>query len=102
MTDTIPGIADLERLDAVFDALSHRTRRAILIRLKVNGGSMTSGNIAGPMDNTWQTTSRHLRLLEEAGLVTVALQGRERVYTIQVDAMLEVLEGWSDRFTGDG
>jgi DNA-binding transcriptional ArsR family regulator len=98
LPDQIPGLADLDRLDAAFSALSHRTRRAILVTLLVNGGSQTSGKIAGRMNNSWQTTSRHLRLLEEAGLITVGLQGRERTYTLQAHVMLELLDSWADRF----
>lgn len=97
-SDQIPGLADLDRLDAVFAALSHRTRRAILVTLLANGGSQTSGKIAGRMDNSWQTTSRHLRQLEEAGLISVGLQGRERIYTLDSSFMLEVLDHWGERF----
>lgn len=96
--DRIPGLADLDRLDAVFAALSHRTRRAILVTLLANGGSQTSGRIAGRMDHSWQTTSRHLRQLEEAGLIKVGLQGRERIYTLDSAFMLKVLDEWSHRF----
>lgn len=96
--DRIPGLADLDRLDAVFAALSHRTRRAILVTLLANGGSQTSGKIAGRMDHSWQTTSRHLRQLEEAGLIKVGLQGRERIYTLDSAFMLKVLDEWSHRF----
>ncbi len=94
----VPGLADLDRLDAVFGALAHRTRRAILVTLLANGGSQTSGKIAGRMDNSWQTTSRHLRQLEEAGLISVGLQGRERIYTLNKSFMLEALDHWADRF----
>lgn len=96
--DRIPGLADLDRLDAVFAALSHRTRRAILVTLLANGDSQTSGKIAGRMDHSWQTTSRHLRQLEEAGLIKVGLQGRERIYTLDSAFMLKVLDEWSHRF----
>ena len=68
--------------------ISHRTRRAILVRLMAHGGPQTSGKIAGRMEHSWQTTSRHLRLLEEAGLISVALQGRERVYTLNADQLI--------------
>lgn len=98
MPEQIPGLADLDRLDAVFGALSHRTRRAILVTLLANGGSQTSGKIAGRMDHSWQTTSRHLRLLEEAGLISAGLQGRERIYTLEANHMTDLLEGWIQRF----
>lgn len=96
--DRVPGLADLDRLDAVFAALAHRTRRAILVTLLAHGGSQTSGKIAGRMDNSWQTTSRHLRQLEEAGLISVGLQGRERIYSLDSAFMLKALDEWSGRF----
>ena len=98
LPDRIPGLADLDRWDAVFAALSHRTRRAILVTLLANGGSQTSGKIAGRMDNSWQTTSRHLRQLEHSGLITVGLQGRERIYSLDSEFMLNALDQWADRF----
>lgn len=101
MPEQIPGLADLDRLDAVFGALSHRTRRAILITLLANGGSQTSGKIAGRMDHSWQTTSRHLRILEQAGLISVGLQGRERLYTLRADHMTALLQDWTRRFEPD-
>ncbi|MEU4238318.1 metalloregulator ArsR/SmtB family transcription factor [Actinoplanes sp. NPDC026619] len=99
MADQIPGVADLDRLDAVFGALSHRTRRAILVRLMAHGGPQTSGAIAGRMEHSWQTTSRHLRILEEAGLISVGLQGRERVYTLNAGHMTALLQDWISRFS---
>jgi DNA-binding transcriptional ArsR family regulator len=99
MAEQIPGLADLDRLDAVFGALSHRTRRAILVRLMAHGGAQTSGKIAGGMANSWQTTSRHLRILEEAGLISVGLQGRERVYTLNAGYLTGLMDEWTARFT---
>jgi DNA-binding transcriptional ArsR family regulator len=98
MAEQVPGLRDLEQLDAVFGALSHRTRRAILVRLMAHGSPQTSGAIAGQMEHSWQTTSRHLRILEEAGLISVGLQGRERVYTLHADVMTGLLEDWISRF----
>jgi DNA-binding transcriptional ArsR family regulator len=98
LSEPIPGLADLDRLDAVFGALSHRTRRAILVRLMAHDGPQTSGKIAGLMEHSWQTTSRHLRLLEEAGLISVSLRGRERVYTLNAEFMTGLLEQWITRF----
>jgi DNA-binding transcriptional ArsR family regulator len=92
------GLVELEELDKVFSALSHRTRRAILVVLHTRGGAMTSGAIANLFSNTWQTTSRHLRLLEEAGLIEVALRGRERIYELRADRHRELLNGWLARF----
>jgi DNA-binding transcriptional ArsR family regulator len=92
------GVAELEQLDRLFAALGHRTRRAILLVLDANGGVMTSGAIAGRFACTWQTTSRHLRVLEEAGLISAALRGRERVYQLHAGRLRDLALGWLDRF----
>ncbi|PWJ47719.1 transcriptional regulator, ArsR family [Quadrisphaera granulorum] len=98
---SVRGLADLDELDALFAALSHRTRRAILVRLQAYGGAMTSGKIAEGMENTWQTTSRHLRLLQEAGLITAELHGRERIYRLTATPMKDALATWAARFPSD-
>ncbi len=59
---------------------------------------MTSGEIASRFDCSWPTTTRHLRVLEEAGLVHVALRGRERVYTLDSARLRAVAGGWIHRF----
>lgn len=92
------GLRDLEALDAAFGALAHRTRRAILVTLMANGGTMTSGDIAGRMEHTWQTTSRHLGVLEAAGLIEIARRGRGHVYTLRADRMHALLADWLRRF----
>jgi DNA-binding transcriptional ArsR family regulator len=57
-----------ERLDAVFSALDDPTRRRILVRLSRGEASITE--IAEPFDMTLPAVSKHLRVLERAGLVT--------------------------------
>lgn len=51
-------------------ALAHPTRRQILTVLQARGGTMTSGEPAQRFDCTWPTTTRHLGVLADAGLVT--------------------------------
>ena len=92
------GLADLEAFDAVFDALAHHTRRTILAILQARGGQMTSGEIASRFDCSWPTTTRHLRVLEEAGLVRVSLRGRERVYTLDAAMLRSVTDQWLKQF----
>ena len=92
------GIADLEALDSVFGALAHVSRRTILSVLQARGGEMTSGEIASRLDCSWPTTTRHLRVLEQAGLVHVSLRGRERVYTLDRDRLRSVAGSWVARF----
>lgn len=93
------GVAELEELDRVFGALGHQTRRAILSVLDANGGVMTSGAIAARFSCSWPTTSRHLRVLEEAGLVQPQLRGRERVYHLDAVRLRTLTRGWIDRFS---
>ena len=59
---------------------------------------MTSGAIAERFDCSWPTTTRHLRMLEEAGLVTVVMRGRERIYKLQADRLNRVAGNWIRRF----
>jgi DNA-binding transcriptional ArsR family regulator len=93
------GLAELDAFDAVFSALAHRSRRTILSVLHARGGEMTSGAIAARFDHSWPTTSQHLKVLQEAGLVTIALRGRERVYQLDSDRLLTVTQGWLRRFS---
>ena len=98
MSPKARGIQDLEDLDLVFGALAHRSRRTILSILQARGGEMTSGAIAARFECSWPTTTRHLRVLEDAGLVRVELQGRERVYRLESDRLTAVAGTWIHRF----
>jgi DNA-binding transcriptional ArsR family regulator len=69
MTSTIED----ERLDAVFTALSDRTRRDILARLSV--GEATVKELAEPYAMSMQAVSQHLGVLERSGLIS---RGRHR------------------------
>ena len=92
------GLQDLEDLDLVFGALAHRSRRTILSILHARGGEMTSGAIASRLECAWPTTTRHLRVLEDAGLVHVELQVRERVYKLDVNRLTSVAGSRIGRF----
>ena len=98
MTAQPRGITDLGALESVFGALAHQSRRTILLVLLARGGEMTSGDVAARFDCSWPTTTRHLRILEEAGLVRVALRGRQRVYRLDADRLRSVAGGWLARF----
>jgi DNA-binding transcriptional ArsR family regulator len=92
------GRRELRELEEVFSALAHASRRQILLSLRFHGGSMTAGAIADRFACSWPTTSRHLRQLEAAGLVRVAKQGRERVYSVDVEKLERVVGGWLEWF----
>lgn len=99
-----PAVADpAERLDAVFAALADPTRRAILARLAA--GDATATELAAPFDMTQPAISKHLKVLERAGLIS---RGREaqrrpcRLETRPFQAAIDWLERyrrlWEERF----
>jgi DNA-binding transcriptional ArsR family regulator len=77
----------LEEVQEVFAALAHPARRHILLVVRFRGGTMTAGEIASRFSCSWPTTSRHLRVLEEAGLLSHQKEGRTRVYRINNDKL---------------
>ena len=61
-------------LDRVFGALSDPTRRAMLRRLA--GGTRTVGELAEPFDMSFAAAAKHVKVLEEAGLLRRTIEGR--------------------------
>jgi DNA-binding transcriptional ArsR family regulator len=93
---SLPKRESKERQDAyeaVFTALAHPVRRRILITVYFNGGSMTAGEIANTFEHAWPTTTRHLQVLETAGLLRHERQGRSRRYRIDC-RRLELARDW--------
>jgi DNA-binding transcriptional ArsR family regulator len=88
----------IDAYDAVFTALSHASRRRVLMTIYFNGGSMTAGEIAAIFEHAWQTTTRHLRVLEAAGLLSHEKQGRMWIYRIE-RKRLELVTDWLAHFT---
>jgi DNA-binding transcriptional ArsR family regulator len=85
---------ELADVEEVFAALAHASRRHILLVLRFRGGAMTAGEIADRFSCSWPTTTRHLQVLEEAGLVQVEQRGRERVYRLAAERLLGVTTSW--------
>lgn len=84
-----------ERLDRTFSALSDPTRRAILARLARGEASVTE--LAGPFDMTMPAISKHLKVLERAGLIA---RGRERQWRparLEAGPLKEVAE-WAEGY----
>lgn len=69
-----PSPSKQDRLDRLFGALSDRTRRAMLERLAQGPAQVTE--LAQPFDMSLPAVSRHLKVLEEARLVTRSVDGR--------------------------
>lgn len=78
-------------LDAVFAALAHPIRRSMIERLAE--GERTVGDLAGPHDVSLPAISKHLRVLEEAGLLEQTPDGRVRRCNLNA-APLSAAFGW--------
>jgi len=91
----------LDAYESVFSALAHAARRRVLLTIYFKGGSMTAGEIAAIFEHSWQTTTRHLQVLEAAGLVAHEKQGRMRIYRIQ-RKRLELVRDWLAHFSQNG
>jgi DNA-binding transcriptional ArsR family regulator len=88
------GEKELRELDATFAALAHPTRRQILLALKFRGGAMTAGDIADRFSCKWPTTTRHLKTLADAGLISARKKGRERLYELNSERLTKVVGAW--------
>ncbi|MGC4094217.1 MAG: metalloregulator ArsR/SmtB family transcription factor [Polyangiaceae bacterium] len=80
------------RMDQVFSALSDPTRRAILRRLAK--GDATVAELAEPFGMRQPTISRHLRVLEDAGLIRAGRDAQRRPRSLVVGGPLEEVDAW--------
>lgn len=82
-------------LTATFAALADPTRRALLDRL--SNGDATVNELAEPFPITLQAVSRHLKVLESAGLITRGRSGQLRPSRLEGDRLGEAAE-WLQRY----
>jgi DNA-binding transcriptional ArsR family regulator len=82
-----------DRLDAAFAALADPTRRAIVDRLA--RGEATVLELASPFDVSLPAISRHLKVLEQAGLISRSRRGRERPCNLRPETVAEVAR-WAE------
>ncbi|MEL6329143.1 MAG: metalloregulator ArsR/SmtB family transcription factor [Planctomycetota bacterium] len=87
------GIANKE--PGVFGAIADPTRRAILDGLR--GGARAAGEIASGFSMSRPAVSKHLAVLERAGLVRAEKQGRRRMYALAANP-LEQVDQWVARY----
>lgn len=83
--------------DAVFRALADRSRRRLLDRLHRTNGQ-TLGELCQGLEMTRQAVAKHLAILEEANLVAVQWQGREKRHFINPVPINEIAERWIGKF----
>ena len=89
-------MSDLEdRLDRAFGALGDPVRRALIARL--SRGPATVNELAEPIPITLQAISRHIGVLESAGLITRSRNGQQRPCHLDA-AALEELTSWIDTY----
>ncbi|MDN3352918.1 metalloregulator ArsR/SmtB family transcription factor [Actinomadura sp. DC4] len=84
-----------ERLDRAFAALADPVRRALVARL--SRGEATVNELAEPFSITKQAVSRHIQVLEAAGLITRSRDGQRRPCHLD-PAALETLTSWIDTY----
>ena len=86
---------DEEALDRAFAALADPVRRGIIARLST--GPATVNELAEPVAITLQAVSKHIAVLEQAGLVTRTREAQRRPVHLDA-AALESLTAWIDRY----
>lgn len=85
----------MTQLDLVFQALADPTRRAILARLVE--GEATVDEIREPFAMSQPSVSRHLKVLERAGLLSTRIDGNARPRRIEPDAFVAI-DDWLNRY----
>ena len=85
------------RLDATFLALADPTRRAILARLAA--GEASVADLAAPFAMSQPAVSKHLKVLERAGLISVGQDAQRRPRRIEGRPLAEA-SGWLERYRG--
>jgi len=83
-------------LDGVFHALADPTRRAMLRSLA--GGERNIGQLAQPFAMSFAAASKHVKVLEGAGLVTTRRRGREKLHFLNPVPIREVHDRWVSKY----
>jgi DNA-binding transcriptional ArsR family regulator len=84
-----------DRLTLVFSALADPTRRDIVARLAV--GDATVNELAAPYDVTVQAVSKHIRVLQDAGLVSRSRDAQRRPVHLEA-GVLDLMTKWIERY----
>jgi DNA-binding transcriptional ArsR family regulator len=84
-----------DRLSRVFSALADPTRRDIVARLAA--GDATVNELAEPYDVTLQAVSKHLKVLEDAGLVRRTREAQRRPCHLEAD-VFDLMTNWIERY----
>jgi DNA-binding transcriptional ArsR family regulator len=82
-------------LDRTYGALAHPTRRSMMELLRVE--SMRVTELAAPFNVSLEAASKHIRMLEAAGLVSRSIRGRDHVLSLDPEPLLPAAE-WIERY----
>src|SRR3954454_12749740 len=84
-------------MDEVFKALADASRRELLDRLRADNGQ-TLGELCARLTMTRKPVSKHLAILEEANLVAVVWQGREKLHYLNPVPIHDIADRWIEKF----
>ncbi|MGD0191751.1 MAG: metalloregulator ArsR/SmtB family transcription factor [Rhizomicrobium sp.] len=84
-------------MDAVFKALSDKTRRRLLDSLRARNGQ-TLGELCARADMTRQAVTKHLAVLEMANLVATEKRGREKLHYLNPVPIHDIADRWIGKF----
>ncbi len=84
-----------DNLSRAFAALADPTRRDLVARL--TAGDATVGELAAPYDVSLQAVSKHIRVLEDAGLVTRSRDAQRRPVHLEAQ-VFDLMTGWIERY----
>jgi DNA-binding transcriptional ArsR family regulator len=95
MVECVEEAVAVDPLSRVFAALADPTRRDMVARLAV--GDATVNQLAEPYDVTVQAVSKHLKVLEGAGLVTRSREAQRRPVHLEPE-VFDLMTGWIERY----
>ena len=87
-------------MDAVFKALADGSRRRLLDLLFEEDGQTLSG-LCGHLQMSRQAVSKHLRILEQAGLVCCSWEGRRKLHYLNPVPIQEIAGRWIGKYAGE-
>jgi DNA-binding transcriptional ArsR family regulator len=87
----------MKQIDKVFKALADPSRRELLDRLHARNGQ-TLGELCEGLDMARQSVTQHLGVLEEANLISVQRQGREKLHFFNAVPIHEIYTRWIHKF----
>ena len=84
-------------MDAVFKALADPSRRQLLDRLNARSGQSLR-ELCDGLSMARQSVTKHLAVLEAAGVVTTSRRGREKLHFLNAAPINDIAERWMDRY----